>query len=98
MLSDYHGSLDQLRWWCRCRRSSRGQIHIGSRKLFDHIDAYSAPRLAEYYDDDPCRVLKLGLEMSAKAAARHRLGGEDERMRALGVAVELLTRSASTTS
>lgn len=28
----------------------RGQIHIGDRKVFDHLDAYSAPRLVEYTD------------------------------------------------
>jgi hypothetical protein len=30
------------------------QIHVASASLIDHIDAYSAPRLVEYHDDDPC--------------------------------------------
>ena len=30
------------------------QIHAGERALLDHIDAYSAPRLVEYFDQDPC--------------------------------------------
>ncbi len=33
----------------------RGQIHVAEKALIDHIDAYSAPRLVEYYDEDPCR-------------------------------------------
>src|SRR5215813_8280136 len=33
----------------------RGQIHVADKGLIDHLDAYSAPRLSEYYDDDPCR-------------------------------------------
>src|ERR1700747_2664458 len=32
----------------------REQIHIGDRALIDHLDAYSAPRLVEYFDPDPC--------------------------------------------
>src|SRR3982750_3648633 len=33
----------------------RGQIHVGERALLDHLDAYSAPRLVEYFDGDPCQ-------------------------------------------
>ena len=32
----------------------KGQVHIGDRELFQKIDAYSSPRLVEYYDPDPC--------------------------------------------
>src|SRR6266581_4683637 len=32
----------------------RDQIHIGDKALLDHLDAYSAPRLVEYFDSDPC--------------------------------------------
>src|ERR1043166_9606752 len=32
----------------------KGQIHVGDPKLIEHIDAYSAPRLVEYFDPDPC--------------------------------------------
>jgi hypothetical protein len=34
----------------------KGQIHIGDRALIDHLDAFSAPRLVEYWDPDPCMV------------------------------------------
>src|SRR5215467_9871977 len=34
----------------------KGQIHVGNRALIEHLDAYSAPRLVEYYDSDPCMV------------------------------------------
>src|SRR3954465_5264039 len=33
----------------------KGQIHIGDKALLDHLDAYSAPRLVEYFDEDPCQ-------------------------------------------
>src|SRR3954463_3793905 len=32
----------------------REQIHVGNKALADHLDAYSAPRLVEYSDQDPC--------------------------------------------
>ena len=32
----------------------REQIHVGDQALVDHLDAFSAPRLVEYFDDDPC--------------------------------------------
>jgi hypothetical protein len=36
----------------------REQIHVGDRALVDHVDAYSAPRLVEYFDENPCMVLR----------------------------------------
>ena len=32
----------------------RGQIHVGDSSLVAKLDAYSAPRLVEYSDPDPC--------------------------------------------
>src|SRR2546430_8318051 len=32
----------------------REQIHVGEKALVDHLDAYSAPRLVEYFDSNPC--------------------------------------------
>jgi hypothetical protein len=32
----------------------RGQIHVADKALIDHLDAWSAPRLVEYFDPDPC--------------------------------------------
>jgi len=31
------------------------QINIGKKSTVDHLDAYTAPRLVEYHDPDPCR-------------------------------------------
>src|SRR5215470_5960450 len=33
----------------------RGQIRVADRALIDHLDAFSSPRLVEYFDPDPCR-------------------------------------------
>jgi hypothetical protein len=33
----------------------RRQIEVVDKILLDHLDAYTAPRLVEYFDEDPCR-------------------------------------------
>ncbi|HUP50637.1 MAG TPA: DUF2330 domain-containing protein, partial [Thermoanaerobaculia bacterium] len=64
----------------------RGQIRVADKALIDHLDAYSAPRLVEYHDGDPCsrllREAKMGRAQAVPASADAR------RDRALGVTVE----------
>jgi hypothetical protein len=66
----------------------KNQIHIGDPKIFERIDAYSAPRLAEYFDPNPCEVRKMAREMAAPASAGSMLAQKARRDEALGVAVE----------
>ena len=68
---------------------TRGQIHIGDKALIDHLDAYSAPRLVEYFDDDPCRkydVLERALAYSPIAAQS--MVKDEKRAKSLGVTIE----------
>src|SRR5215470_2176937 len=48
---------------------TREQIHVGDKALVDHLDAYSAPRLVEYFDQNPCERLER-YSMMPFAAAR----------------------------
>ncbi len=32
----------------------KGQVHVGEQKIIDRLDSFSAPRLVEYFDSDPC--------------------------------------------
>jgi len=48
---------------------TKEQIHIGERKLIDHLDAYTAPRLVEYHDPDPCRRMYKSKMRSMRGAA-----------------------------
>ena len=67
----------------------KGQIHIGDPKIFERIDAYSAPRLAEYFDPNPCELRKMAREMAAlPASADAMLAQKARRDKALGVTVE----------
>ncbi len=67
----------------------KGQIHVADRALIDHLDAYSAPRLVEYFDENPCerRVYPaapgpwLSREMSSARL-------DQARAKSLGVTIE----------
>src|SRR5580765_1470575 len=48
----------------------REQIHVGEKALVDHLDAYSAPRLVEYFDSNPCnQYLDRMMPMAAAPSA-----------------------------
>src|SRR5262245_16634791 len=48
----------------------RDQIHVGEKAVLDHLDAYSAPRLVEYFDENPCRPRVLPAPMAAAGRAQ----------------------------
>ncbi len=91
MANDYRGALTEFALVVPVPQVlERDQIHIGERTLFERIDAYSAPRLAEYYDPDPCVVKAaralgaVNAPLPASALAKE----ESRRDKALGVTVE----------
>ncbi len=65
---------------------TKSQVNVSDNKLIDHLDAYTAPRLVEYYDNDPCQQMimeKMAMSMrgapmmmadSAGAASAEALG------------------------
>ena len=63
----------------------KGQIHVAENALIDHLDAYSAPRLVEYFDPDPCRPPML-IENRSSATTFASAGAAHDK--ALGVKVE----------
>ena len=66
-----------------------GQIHVGDKAVVDHLDAYTSPRLVEYFDEDPCRrdEYMRRQRVFPEAAAADGLGGA-ARAKALGVTIE----------
>ncbi len=68
----------------------KDQIHIGEAAVLKHLADYSAPRLVEYFDENPCRRYELfqdkmgALKNMAPASAELKR----ERDRALGVTIE----------
>ncbi len=68
---------------------AKGQIHVGDPKAVDHLDAYSAPRLVEYFDQDPCQIMAMEQSramLSAPMAGKSM--GDARRDRSLGVTIE----------
>ncbi len=67
----------------------REQINVGDRSLIDHLDAYTAPRLVEYHDPDPCvryerySMKQLGAAMPSAAVSDAATGANR-----LGVTIE----------
>ena len=48
----------------------RDQINVGDKKVIEHLDAYTSPRLVEYFDGSPCRLrLMEERALSSDAAA-----------------------------
>ena len=69
---------------------SREQIHVGDPALLQRLDAYSAPRLVEYTDSDPCEVRRAYKMMRAPAASEVALSAAraEPRAKALSVTIE----------
>jgi hypothetical protein len=61
----------------------RDQIEVTDKALLDHLDAFTAPRLVEYFDEDPCRPPVP--ELRAMAAQAPAGAG---RAKSLGVTIE----------
>ncbi|MBM3225373.1 MAG: DUF2330 domain-containing protein [Candidatus Tectomicrobia bacterium] len=66
----------------------RDQIHVGDRALLDHLDAYSAPRLVEYFDEDPCRPRVLPAPSAFGRLSAQAVGASAATEKSLGVTVE----------
>ncbi|MEA2558731.1 MAG: hypothetical protein QOH06_235 [Acidobacteriota bacterium] len=66
----------------------REQIHVAEPALLDHLDAYSAPRLVEYYDENPCQMLDRRMAAPQSTAAGAAANESAARDRSLGVKVE----------
>ena len=68
----------------------REQIHVTENALIDHLDAFTAPRLVEYFDGDPCQpvVLYDRAFSAATAETDGTLERREAQAKALGVTIE----------
>src|SRR5205814_6997895 len=71
-------------------RITQDQIHVGDKTLVDHLDAYSAPRLVEYYDANPCdvSVFKSLAPAAMAGSVAEAVTDDRRRARSLGVTIE----------
>src|SRR5262245_39485803 len=69
---------------------AKSQIKVVDNALVDHLDAYSAPRLVEYFDPDPCRQMEPSLvtAMARPSALASLSSAHRDRTASLGVKIE----------
>jgi hypothetical protein len=88
MASDFQGDLKEFAIVIPVPTFlKREQIHVGEKALVDHLDAYSAPRLVEYFDQDPCDTRRYEMDMRMSAAAPAARDAAT-RAKSLGVTIE----------
>ncbi|EHR73631.1 hypothetical protein BurJ1DRAFT_4846 [Burkholderiales bacterium JOSHI_001] len=95
MQNDYQGPLSEFALVVPTPEVIRpGQVKVADRALFERLDAFSSPRLAEYHDADPCRfdfawgrpeaLRRMAMPAAAMAPAAQEKSARDT---ALGVTV-----------
>ena len=65
------------------------QINVAEPALIDHLDAYTAPRLVEYFDENPCEIAIMrtqAMQMRAPTAVMEDAAAN--RAKSLGVTIE----------
>jgi hypothetical protein len=91
IMSDYQGDLAQFAMVVPVPVVlQRGQIHIGDAAVIKHLEDYSAPRLVEYDDPNPCQMYyprAMGAPASGALMAQNAAKAE-ESAKALGVKIE----------
>src|ERR1700736_1688140 len=66
----------------------RRQIGVVDMPTIDHLDAFTAPRLVEYHDDDPCAPPPMPVAMARRGGPHALAVAEDAPGRYRGVTVE----------
>lgn len=92
MANDYQGSSRDFAIVIPVPKPiEKSQIRIADKKVVDHIDAYTSPRLVEYHDPDPCSPMRdamMEVAASAPAVRMQSANGVAQRRKSLGVTIE----------
>jgi len=90
MASDYQGELKEFALVVPVPSVlEKGQIHVAQPGLVEQLDTYSAPRLVEYFDPDPCMVADRMVAKQSASRAGLMMNDVSVNARAdLGVRVE----------
>ncbi len=89
MMNDYQGDLEEFAMVVPVPELlKREQINVGEKVLFDRIDAFTAPRLVEYYDSDPCQQVVYESMMRSTVASDEGKRGGTTQSKSLGVTIE----------
>jgi hypothetical protein len=89
MASDYQGDLREFALVIPVPTIvKKDQIRVVESAWVDHLDAYSAPRLVEYFDPDPCSPPSVPVLAASAPTASVAAAEAVRRSKALGVKIE----------
>lgn len=91
MLNDYEGPFKEFALVVPVPSVlKKEQVNVGHKKLFERIDAFTAPRLVEYFDRDPCspRVAYSKKMLGVRGGRARPNVARSSKKKALGVTVE----------
>ena len=68
----------------------REQIHVTDNAIIEHLDGYSAPRLVEYFDENPCSppIMYKNMAPMTATAMMEDSASVKRRAKSLGVTIE----------
>ncbi|MBW3563982.1 MAG: DUF2330 domain-containing protein [Acidobacteria bacterium] len=88
MANDYEGDLDEFAIVIPVPTViQRSQINLADPALLERLDTFTAPRLVEYHDENPCQIA-LRRQQSPFPATAKMADASSVREEALGVTVE----------
>jgi len=89
MSNDYQGDLTEFAIVVPVPTVlAEDQIHVGEKQLLDRLDAFTAPRLVEYQDPNPCYRPRPMRSSNVKNMAPEVTQDAGERAEVLGVTIE----------
>jgi len=89
MANDFQGDMDEFAMVVPVPKVLRKrQIHVTEKAILEHLDAYSAPRLVEYFDEDPCLRYEVATPAAMATAPMAKAKVARQRAKSLGVTIE----------
>jgi hypothetical protein len=90
LMNDYQGDLKDFALVIPVPEIlTKKQIHIGDTKIFKHLDNFTAPRLVEYHDKNPCEAIVYENDTMMPTMARAMVSKKRQKSKqSLGVTVE----------
>lgn len=64
------------------------QVHVGDRRIIERLDAFSAPRLVEYFDANPCDDVRSSESIASAPFSERGRQNIEKNSSALGVTIE----------
>lgn len=89
MANDYQGDLEEFAMVIPVPVVlEEEQIHVTENAILDHLDAYTSPRLVEYFDEDPCGMYERRELLAPMATAVEDDAAPLRKKDSLGVTIE----------